>query len=193
MRQLKKQWNKLILRDNCHPFKAGVVLWVQISVWIIYSTALRNMVYMLPDKDVAAAMLNLELSVGGTLWFPNLTMVDSSLILPVTFGLVNLIIIELQERSRVKKTTKFQKYVTNFFRVLSVVMVPIAAGVPSCLCLYWVTSSVTGLAHNLMMLSPRVRRLSGIPATPSERAQPYTHLRRELQEALTFKKNVRQQ
>jgi inner membrane protein COX18 len=49
--QLQKQWNNLIIRDNCHPLKATILLWVQLPMWIFLSFALRNFVYMLPHKD----------------------------------------------------------------------------------------------------------------------------------------------
>jgi hypothetical protein len=49
--QLQKQWNNLIIRDNCHPFKTSILLWVQLPMWVFISVALRNMVYMLPHND----------------------------------------------------------------------------------------------------------------------------------------------
>lgn len=80
--------------------------------------------------------------------------------------------------SRRKERGRLQTYATNFFRLFSVAMVPIAAGVPSALCLYWTASSAFGLAQNLLLLEPRVRRAVGIPLTASEIADPYAHLRR---------------
>nr|CAD7263683.1 unnamed protein product [Timema shepardi] len=149
-------------------------------MWVIFSTTIRNLVYMLPDRDLASEIICLELSVGGALWFPNLTIPDASLILPVTMGLVNLAIVEVQTLSRLKKPTKFQRYATNLFRGLSVAMIPIAAGVPSCLCLYWTTSSIYGLGQNLLLLSPKVKKLVGIPDTPSQLDKPYQHLLSEI-------------
>jgi inner membrane protein COX18 len=49
--QLQKQWNNLIIRDNCHPLKATILLWVQLPMWIFLSVAFRNFVYMLPHRD----------------------------------------------------------------------------------------------------------------------------------------------
>lgn len=51
--------------------------------------------YMLPHSDVNAQVTFMELSLGGFGWIPNLTEVDSSFILPVTLGLINLTIIEV--------------------------------------------------------------------------------------------------
>ena len=44
------------------------------------------------------------------------------------------------------------------------------------LCVYWVASSSYGLAQNLILFSPSLRRAVGIPLTKSELARPYEHL-----------------
>ncbi|GFG37145.1 hypothetical protein Cfor_00395 [Coptotermes formosanus] len=177
---LQKQWNNLIIRDNCHPLKASILLWVQLPMWIFLSIALRNLVYMLPDRDGAAMVTCMELSVGGFGWIPNLLVPDESLILPVSLGLINLAIVELQVMSKMRKKSKLQQYMTHFFRLLSLAMIPVAASVPSCLSLYWVTSSVYGLVQNLVLLSPRVKRLANIPETPNQLNNPYRHIASEI-------------
>ncbi|XP_046402058.1 cytochrome c oxidase assembly protein COX18, mitochondrial isoform X3 [Ischnura elegans] len=160
---LKKQWDKLVVRDNCHPFKASLPIWFQMPMWIFLSISLRNMAYMLPHRDSAAELIFLQLSQGGCLWFPNLIDVDHTLILPVTLGLLNLAIVELQTITRLKEPTKFQRNLTNLIRLLSIAMVPIASSVPTCMSLYWVSSSACGLIQNLLVLSPRIKNLVGIP------------------------------
>lgn len=50
--QLKKHLQSLIERDNCHPFKASAVMWIQLPLWISMSFALRNMVSMMPNQDL---------------------------------------------------------------------------------------------------------------------------------------------
>lgn len=91
-----KQWNKLIVRDNCHPFKASLLVLFQIPMWISFSISLRNLVYMLPNQDLDAELTFIELSEGGFCFILNLTETDSSLILPVVLGVVNLAIIEVR-------------------------------------------------------------------------------------------------
>ncbi|XP_064543617.1 cytochrome c oxidase assembly protein COX18, mitochondrial [Drosophila montana] len=176
-RSIKKQWQNLIVRDNCHPMKTVIVLWGQIPLWIFQSVALRNLVYMLPDPTtLKAQIIATELTIGGIGWIPNLTVVDSSYILPVTLGLINLAIIELQTMTRSRPPTRLQNIANNAFRGLSVLMVPVACTVPSALCVYWVASSSFGLAQNLLLLSPEMRRAVGIPKTPTELEQPYDQL-----------------
>ncbi|XP_062542231.1 cytochrome c oxidase assembly protein COX18, mitochondrial [Armigeres subalbatus] len=175
---LKKQWNNLVVRENCHPAKTMILLWGQIPLWIMMSVSIRNMVQMLPDpSSIDAQVTFTELTLGGFGWIPNLTVVDESLILPVAMGLINLLIIEIQSASRKSESSKLQRVFTNMFRGLSILMIPIAATVPSCLCLYWVTSSACGLGQNLLMMSPRFKRLVGVPQVPSEIARPYQHIK----------------
>ncbi|XP_058459172.1 cytochrome c oxidase assembly protein COX18, mitochondrial [Malaya genurostris] len=178
---LNKQWNNLIVRENCHPAKTMIVLWGQIPLWIIMSVSIRNMVHMLPDpSSIDAQIVFAELTLGGFGWIPNLTVVDQSWILPVAMGVINFSIIEIQNASRTKTPSKLQKTFTNLYRILSVLMIPIAATVPSCLCLYWVTSSAYGLGQNLLLVSPRFKRLVGVPHVPSEIAHPYQHIKTSL-------------
>ncbi|KRT78446.1 hypothetical protein AMK59_8011, partial [Oryctes borbonicus] len=164
---LKQQWNKLIIRDNCHPFKASLLLWFQIPLWVSYSMSLRNLVYMLPKGDLDAHIIYTELTLGGFGWIPNLIEADVSYILPVALGLINLLNVEINALLKTK-STKLQKYITNFFRGISVVMVPLAACVPSCLALYWTISSSYGIVQTLILMSPKVKRICRIPPTSSE-------------------------
>uniref|UniRef100_A0A1B0DQC0 Membrane insertase YidC/Oxa/ALB C-terminal domain-containing protein n=1 Tax=Phlebotomus papatasi TaxID=29031 RepID=A0A1B0DQC0_PHLPP len=174
---LKKQWTKLVVRENCHPAKSFIVLWGQIPMWIFQSMAIRNLVYMMPDpSSLQAEIIFAQLSLGGFLWIPNLTVPDASFILPVALGIINLAIVEIQSLSRVRQGGRLHKYATNFFRFFSIFMIPIACTVPSCLSLYWVTSSAFGLIQNLTMMSPKFRRAVGIPVTPSQLEHPYKHL-----------------
>ncbi|CAG9786809.1 unnamed protein product [Diatraea saccharalis] len=180
-RSIKKQWQNLIVRDNCHPFKASLLIWFQIPIWVCMSFALRNLVYM-QSGDPAALVTFMELSVGGIGWIPNLTEPDHSWILPVAFGLTNLTIIEIQRMSKLREPSKIYNVFTNIFRGFSIMMIPVAASVPSCMCLYWITSSGVGLIHNLILISPTVRRKLKIPEAPSELDNPYKHIKEEILE-----------
>lgn len=161
----KEQWTKLVVRENCHPAKTAITIWVQIPLWIIQSVAIRNLVQGLPDPTSLQAQLTFtELTIGGFGWIPNLTVVDSSWILPVTLGIINLMVIQIQISIRKDGPGgRMRKIATNAFRGFSILMIPIAAMVPSCLCLYWVSSSTYGLMQNLALVSPKVRSVLGIP------------------------------
>lgn len=189
-RSLKKQWNKLVVRENCHPAKTMIVLWGQIPLWICQSVAIRNMLNMLPNPASAEAQMTLmQLSAGGCVWFPDLTVPDSTWILPITFGAINLINVEFHTLERQGPTSRFRTVITNFFRVVSVGLIPVAASVPSCLVLYWTTSSVFSLVQNVALASPRLKRILGVPTnTPSHLEQPYRVMRDRFVEKWSPKK-----
>lgn len=41
-KNLRRIITELYIRDNCHPFKATLLVWVQIPMWVFVSLALRN-------------------------------------------------------------------------------------------------------------------------------------------------------
>ncbi|XP_010864809.1 cytochrome c oxidase assembly protein COX18, mitochondrial [Esox lucius] len=168
-KNLKRIVSELYVRDNCHPFKASVLIWVQLPMWVCLSLALRNLSLGLSEATTA---LQGELTVGGALWFSDLTLPDSTWIVPISLGLVNLLITEIFALQR-REASKVQKYVTHFIRGISVLMVPLAATVPSSMALYWLSSSCVGLGHNLLLRSPRLRRLCHIPPMRSDSDTPY--------------------
>ncbi|NWQ93254.1 COX18 protein, partial [Burhinus bistriatus] len=174
-KNLRRIITELYIRDNCHPFKATLLVWVQIPMWVCVSLALRNCSVGATGSEVQE-----QFSAGGALWFTDLTAPDSTWILPVSLGLMNLLIVEIFASQKME-VSRFQKLATNFFRAVSVVMIPVAAAVPSSMALYWLSSSFMGLSHNLLLRSPTFRRLCCIPRTKSESDTPY----RDLVSALT--------
>lgn len=186
---MKKQWNKLIVRENCHPAKASLLILVQVPLWISLSMSIRNFCYMLPKQDAGAYTTYQEFSTDGFLWISNLTIPDS-FVLPIAMGLFNLAIIEITCMSRVKELTKWQRYLTIFMRIVTIGMVPIAMSVPSCLSLYWATSSAFGLFQNLILLSPNLRRFVKVPITTSESPHPYLVLRNRIAARCHFESKV---
>ncbi|XP_040928594.1 cytochrome c oxidase assembly protein COX18, mitochondrial isoform X3 [Betta splendens] len=165
-KNLRRLMSQLYIRDNCHPFKASVLIWVQLPIWISLSMALRNL-----SMDHSA--LHGDLAGGGVLWFHDLTLPDSTWILPICVGLTNLFIVEVFSLQRLNPTY-FQKLVLNMIRGFSILMVPIAATVPSSMVLYWFTSSVVGLSHNLLLRSARVHKVLQLRSQKSE--TPYRDL-----------------
>ncbi|MEQ2179625.1 hypothetical protein GOODEAATRI_027033 [Goodea atripinnis] len=106
-KNLRRLVSQLYIRDNCHPFKASLLVWVQLPLWVT---------------------LQGELAAGGALWFSDLTVPDSTWILPVFLGLTNLLILEVFALQRVRASS-FQRLVLNGFRGFSVLMIPIAASI----------------------------------------------------------------
>ncbi|XP_049671301.1 cytochrome c oxidase assembly protein COX18, mitochondrial [Accipiter gentilis] len=181
-KNLRRIITELYIRDNCHPFKATLLVCVQIPMWVCVSLALRNCSVGATDSGVQE-----QFSAGGALWFTDLTAPDSTWILPVSLGLMNLLIVEIFASQKME-VSRFQKLATNFFRVVSVVMIPVAATVPSSMALYWLSSSFMGLSHNLLLRSPTFRRLCCIPRTKSDSDTPYGDIVSALTTKYGFKK-----
>lgn len=183
---VKVQWDKLVVRENCHPFKMFVVLWTQIPLWVCQSMAIRNMLNMLPDPNSIDAQTTYTLlMVGGFGWMPDLTAADSTFILPIMFGILNLANIELSMLTKAAKPGRVQTMVMTFFRIFVIALVPVAATVPSCLTLYWTVSSAFSLTQNLLLVSPRVKRILRIPSDSKDHMEtPYRTMAARFSESM---------
>ncbi|KAM5284324.1 cytochrome c oxidase assembly protein COX18, mitochondrial isoform 3-T4 [Hipposideros larvatus] len=170
---MRRLVSELYVRDNCHPFKATVLVWIQLPMWIFMSVALRN--FSTGTAHAGGFSVQEQLAAGGVLWFPDLTALDSTWILPVSLGVTNLLIVEIFALQKIGMS-RFQMYMTYFMRAVSVLMIPIAATVPSSIVLYWLCSSFMGLSQNLLLRSPRFRQLCRIPVTKGESDTPYKDL-----------------
>lgn len=86
---------RLIVRDNCHPAKASLVLWFQVPFWLIMSISLRSMVLPLPGVAPVSVHVKDQLSNEGILWFTDLTQADPYCLLPFITAVVNLAIVQV--------------------------------------------------------------------------------------------------
>ncbi|KAK2506098.1 hypothetical protein MC885_008522 [Smutsia gigantea] len=170
---MRRLVSELYVRDNCHPFKATVLVWIQLPMWIFMSVALRN--FSTGTTHSEGFSVQEQLATDGVLWFPDLTALDSTWILPVSVGVINLLIVEIFALQKIGMS-HFQTYITYFVRAVCVLMIPIAATVPSSIVLYWLCSSFMGLSQNLLLRSPRCRQLCRIPLTKSDSDTPYKDL-----------------
>ncbi|KAJ0023984.1 hypothetical protein NQD34_003883 [Periophthalmus magnuspinnatus] len=151
-KNMKRIVSELYVRDNCHPFKASILVLVQVPVWISLSLALR-------DLSLDSSAVYSALAAGGALWFKDLTVPDSTWIIPVSLGLTNLLLVELASLQQRPVSGRFQRIVLHSFRAVSLLMIPVSAYVPTCMSLYWLCSSAVGLGHNMILRSPKVHRL----------------------------------
>ncbi|KAJ1061016.1 hypothetical protein K5549_002303 [Capra hircus] len=174
LKTMRRLVAELYVRDNCHPFKATVLVWIQLPMWIFMSVALRNFSTGAAHSEAGFSVQE-QLTTGGVLWFHDLTALDSTWILPVSVGVINLLIVEIFALQKLGKS-RFQTYITHFVRAVSVLMIPIAATVPSSIALYWLCSSFMGLSQNLLLRSPRFRQLCRIPLTKLDSDTPYRDL-----------------
>lgn len=178
-----------VVELNCHHAKLYTPFYIQIPVWVFTSIALRNMSIMRASQDRLAEIpveeRFLQFSTEGFGWIPNLTIPDETLILPVMVGVLFASTIYLSSNRHAnaapEKMSKFAKGLTYFLYLLSMMMIPVAAMQPSAVALYWASSGAAGLIINLVIMSPRFRRLVKIPKIPSEPQQPYTVVKENIQ------------
>ncbi|XP_033114163.1 cytochrome c oxidase assembly protein COX18, mitochondrial-like isoform X2 [Anneissia japonica] len=187
---MQRSAKELYIRDNCHPAKGSLMLLVQIPLWICVSLSLRNMTGAIASNFfIDPAYLVPALSDGGTLWFSNLVLPDPFCVLPVAVGILNLMNVEIHTLTG-RKATRFQGYITNLFRGLSILMIPIAAYLPSAISLYWMTSASYSLGQNLFLKLPSVRRVVRIPSSGSDSDTPIQDMKRHLKQKYFKKKTT---
>ncbi|XP_030835952.1 cytochrome c oxidase assembly protein COX18, mitochondrial-like, partial [Strongylocentrotus purpuratus] len=176
---VRRYSKELYVRDNCHPAKGSILFLVQLPMWIFLSLALRNMTGALSERMyVDPASIVPDLATGGTLWFPSLIVPDPTFILPVLVGVLNLSNIEMHALHK-GRVTRVQRYVNNSLRTLSVVMIPIAAYMPSAMALYWSVSAFYGLGQNILLKIPSARRALGMRSSKSDTDTPFLDMRDE--------------
>ncbi|XP_003738225.1 cytochrome c oxidase assembly protein COX18, mitochondrial [Galendromus occidentalis] len=167
---LKKQMGLLIERNNCHPAKSFFLSLFQIPVWVSLSFALRDMAF----AGKYGVYEYMSMSTEGIFWAKNLIHPDPFLILPVMTAVMNLTNTELYQLKSNLPRSKFLKIFHNFSRVASVIVIPVGLVMPSAACLYWFCSASTATGQQLILLSPRFRRLVRIPPSPKEDPTPYS-------------------
>lgn len=165
---MRKQYQEL----NCHPAKMMALPVIQIPLWFASSIATRNMsgeyfidgAKMLPTRP--------DLADGTFLWISNLTLPDTSFLIPFFVGLTFLALTEINVYKQFSgQPLKGRgRIITNIMRGVSVFVMPTFAYlVPASVSLYWLSSGVIGLTHNVIAMTPAVRRYLGITL----RASPY--------------------
>lgn len=145
--QYTNQMRELFVRYNCNPLKSLIVPLVQIPVFMSMFFALRKMPDYFPT----------ELSKGGVLWFPNLILPDSTLVLPLLSASSFLVMVELNKEQMITANAKQGQILINVFRGLAVLMVPITMNFSSSMFCYWVTNNTYSIIQSLFFKSSKVR------------------------------------
>merc|ERR1712066_473062 len=175
-----KLQNDLIIRENCAAVKIYAPWFLQLPFWITTSLAIRRMCIEWVSWDLETQDRRLEFSTEGLLWIQNLCAPDPTLILPMVAGLTFLLNVEVHRLAQPDiqrlPPNQWSKWVTRILRGWAVAVVPIASVVPSAVALYWAASGICGVAVNLALKSPKVRRAVRIPDTPGESATPYVNI-----------------
>ncbi|XP_065220937.1 cytochrome c oxidase assembly protein COX18, mitochondrial [Planococcus citri] len=184
-RMMSERRQQKIIENNCHPAKTSLIVLIQAPVWLGFSSALRNLVYMFPSQDTHAQFMYLQMKLSSFLWLSNLTIPDPTLTLPICLAIVNLSVLQVNYLAR-KKQKGFGKIILNFVRCFTLYIAYVSSTVPSAISLYWLTSSCYGLCQNIILTNPKVKKLLGIPITESTRKNPFGHSYKRIQNVFKF-------
>ncbi|OZJ03257.1 hypothetical protein BZG36_03514 [Bifiguratus adelaidae] len=163
--QLQKEYRqrvKQLYEDHqCSPVKVFLLPWVQIPLFVCMSLTIRGMAAW-PLPWLSNPNLPVEgFTSGGWDGFMDLTAVYGMGVLPIAIGLTNLANVELNALFAKNPTTR-QQVLRNIYRMISMAMIPISAGVPMALNVYWLSSSSFSVAQNLALKNPWVRARLGL-------------------------------
>ncbi|XP_014216427.1 mitochondrial inner membrane protein COX18-like [Copidosoma floridanum] len=189
-KDVKTEYDKLIVEYNCHPLKSYVLLLIQLPIWFSFSFATRNLSFMIPRDDPISQFAYYEMTVGGFGWIQDLTVNDRYMILPLAYAIMNLAVIEANLMF-IDPTalTRLQKIQRIIFRGVSVLLFPIAMFMPTGTLIYWVSSSSFGLFQTFLFRSPRFKRLIGVPIAEGEPKHPYRFFYNNLKSRLRLTSN----
>lgn len=109
-----------------------------------------------------------ELKDQGMLWFPDLTISDPYLILPISMAIFNMIAMEIPSYYQTRIPTKIEKIGRWVFRGLLILMIPVTYTFPSALFLAWTTSAIWTIFQNLLFNHPKSRNYLKIPILNSQ-------------------------
>lgn len=181
-RAVSKIRTQLWQNHNCHPLKNLVIPFIQLPIWFSITLALRNLVTGVPLETVSPGMVQLQLSAGGTLWFNNLLLPDTTFLLAILMCCFNLISVEIgqlrsfDEMFEKRQRSLLAKVQVYTVRGVCIVFVPFTYFAPSVLVLYWTCSAFHALLSNILLKMPRVRRALAIPRTVHESEHPFAAL-----------------
>ncbi|CAO1617937.1 unnamed protein product [Parajaminaea phylloscopi] len=146
---------KFIKEKDAHPLGAFKLPLIQMPIFISMFFGLRA----LAEQNLAT------MKVGGLSWFPDLTMADGSMVLPVVSAACTLAVMETgAELGATSTPSQHQKIMRWVIRGSVCIMPFFVAKLPTAVFVYWITASVLSLFQLLVLRIPAVKRYYKIPA-----------------------------
>ncbi|KAF8026980.1 hypothetical protein BT93_E0028 [Corymbia citriodora subsp. variegata] len=133
------------------PFTPLKGLLIRGPIFISFFFAIRNMAEKIPSFQT-----------GGTLWFVNLATPDSLYILPILTALTFWIAVEFHLEEGLHGTSVAGN-LKKFFRVFTVLSIPVMMCFPKAMFGYWLASNIFSLTFGLVVQQPGVKKLLKVP------------------------------
>ena len=102
------------------------------------------------------------LATGGMLWFPDLTVPDPYVIMPVLSATTFLLMTEVGKDQMMASDPARGKTMVNVFRALAVAMVPMTMNFNSAVFVYWTTNNSFSLLQSILLKQTFVKKAFGI-------------------------------
>ena len=151
--KFKTRQHRIMAKHQCNPFGALMMPLIQMPVFMTMFFALKQMGDYYPS-----------MATGGTLWFHDLTVADSTYALPIVSAATFLVIIEIGADTG--GAQQQQGMMKNFMRGLAVMMVPMTASFAQAVFVYWTTSNFFSLGQTAILKIPGVKSMLDIPNPP---------------------------
>lgn len=114
------------------------------------------------------------LATGGMLWFPDLTMPDPYMIMPVLSATTFLLLTEVGKDQMMASDPVRGQTMVNVFRALAVAMVPMTMSFNSAVFVYWTTNNTFSLFQSILLKQTFAKKTFGIwdPPKPIPGQEP---------------------
>lgn len=154
--QFSRNMQALFAKYEVNPLKGIMGPLIQLPIFMGMFFGLKKMPELFPE----------QLSTGGILWFPDLTVTDPMYILPITTAASFLLLIEVGKDQMVAQNPAQGQLILNMFRGLSLFMLPVSFTFESGMLCYWTSNNLMTVGQALLLKNPVVRAQLGIWEPP---------------------------
>jgi YidC/Oxa1 family membrane protein insertase len=178
--KMAMQMKALFAKYECNPAKGLLLPFIQAPIFMSMFFGLKKMPDYFPD----------DLSTGGVLWFPDLSIPDATLALPVLSALTFLGMVEIGKKEMMATNPAQGIMFVNGMRGLSVLMVAFTYTFPASVFCYWMCNNTVSLVQAAAFKVPFIRSSLGIwePPKPVPGAPPPAGFMEQIQSAMGTKK-----
>lgn len=170
-KQMKSHLKALYRRDRCHPLLEQATIPLSLLPWMAISHADKNIVSRAKNPLIDFHSDYLSLNQGGLAWFTDLTLADTTLVLPLIVGGLHLLNIEFNQVF----LSKPMKFIT-LVRGAAIGSIGVAGILPAAVAVFWVSSAASMTLINVLMMYSPFRRLVRMPQSSWETHTPFRTL-----------------
>mmetsp|Transcript_11718 Transcript_11718/g.23550 ORF Transcript_11718/g.23550 Transcript_11718/m.23550 type:complete len:425 (-) Transcript_11718:766-2040(-) len=151
-----QQVKALFKKYDCSFFGSLIAPLASAPMFMSFFFGLKNAPELFPEL----------LSTGGMLWFPDLTVADPYVIMPVLSATTFLLMTEVGKEQMMASDPVRGQTMVNVFRALAVAMVPMTMSFNSAVFVYWTTNNSFSLLQAVLLKQPALKKAFGIWDSP---------------------------